>query len=195
MTSSPEWKTFQETVDAAAAFAADLDSLGGMARQAQEERSASRETEVNRSLSEFVALITGDGAGLDVRVRVKRTPKGLSYDIEDSGGGRAISILNQASLNAISLALLFAQAEDRAKAGLPTMVVLDDPDQSLDDEHRTGLARAIERVARACPVIVAATPGWLAQRLMSHVSLPRREVRLGRWDAVRGVWIESMEDR
>jgi DNA repair exonuclease SbcCD ATPase subunit len=83
LTSSPEWKTFQEAVDAAAAFAADLDALGAMARVAQEERSASREAEVNRSLAEFVALIAGEGAGLDVRVRVKRTPKGLSYDVED----------------------------------------------------------------------------------------------------------------
>lgn len=195
LTSSPEWKVFQETVDAAAALAADLDALGAMARETQEERSASREAEVNRSLAEFVALIAGEGAGLDVRVRVKRTPKGLSYDIEDSGGGRAISILNQASLNAISLALLFAQAEDRAKAGLPTMVVLDDPDQSLDDEHRAGLARAIERVARACPVIVAVTPGRLVERLMSHVSLPRRAIRLAPLDAERGVRIESQEER
>jgi len=195
LTASPEWKTFQEAVDAAAALAADLDALGGMARETQEERSASRETEVNRSLAEFVALIAGEGAGLDVRVRVKRTPKGLSYDIEDSGGGRAISILNQASLNAISLALLFAQAEDRAKAGLPTMVVLDDPDQSLDDEHRAGLARAIERVAKACPVIVAATPGKLVERLMSHVSVPRRALRLAPRDAERGVRIESQEER
>lgn len=195
LTSSPEWKTFQEAVDAAAAFAADLDALGAMARETQEERSASRETEVNRSLAEFVALIAGEGAGLDVRVRVKRTPKGLSYDIEDSGGGRAISILNQASLNAISLALLFAQAEDRSKADLPTMVVLDDPDQSLDDEHRAGLARAIERVAKACPVIVAATPGRLVERLMSHVSLPRRAIRLAPRDADRGVRIESQEER
>jgi len=35
-----EWKVFQEAVDAAAAFAADLDALGAMAREAQEERSA-----------------------------------------------------------------------------------------------------------------------------------------------------------
>jgi len=195
LTSSPEWKTFQEAVDAAAAFAADLDALGAMARVAQEERSASREAEVNRSLAEFVALIAGEGAGLDVRVRVKRTPKGLSYDVEDGDGGRAISILNQASLNAISLALLFAQAEDRARAGLPTMVVLDDPDQSLDDEHRAGLARAVERVARACPVIVAATPGKLAERLMSHVAVPRRALRLGPRDPERGVRIESQEER
>jgi hypothetical protein len=75
------------------------------------------------------------------------------------------------------------------------MVVLDDPDQSLDDEHRAGLARAVERVARACPVIVAATPGKLAERLMSHVAVPRRALRLGPRDPERGVQIESQEER
>src|SRR5262249_30013900 len=59
LSSSPEWKTFQEAVDQAAAFAADLDAMGAMAREAQEERSAAREVEVNRSLGEYGALITG----------------------------------------------------------------------------------------------------------------------------------------
>ncbi len=201
LTSSPEWKTFQEAVDAAAAFAADLDAMGAMARETQEERSAAREAEVNRTLGEYGALITnatgapGADAGLDVRVKVKRTPKGLSYDVEDSGGGRALSILNQASLNAISLAMLFAQAEERARNGLFSIVVLDDPDQSLDDEHKAGLARALERVAKSSPVIVAATPGKLVERILSHVSTPRRAIRLAPRDAKGGVQIESQEER
>jgi exonuclease SbcC len=195
LTGSPEWKTFQEAVDAAAALAADLDVLGTMAREAQEKCSESREVEVNRALGGYCALIAGEEAGLDVRVKVKRTPKGLTYDIEDAGGGRALSILNQASLNAISLALLFAQAEERAKAGVPTIVVLDDPDQSLDEEHQAGLARAIERVAKSCPVIVGTTPGRFAERLMSHVSVPRRAVRLAPRDVKIGVRVESQEER
>lgn len=198
LTNSPEWKTFQEAVDRAAAFAVDLDAMGAMAREAQEERSRSREAEVNRSLGEYVALITGTApgeSGLDVRVKGKRTPKGFSYNVEDSGGGRALSILNQASLNAISLAMLFAQAEERARSGLFSIVVLDDPDQSLDDEHKTGLARAIERVAESCPVIVAATPGRFTERVMSHVALPRRAIRLALRDPKTGVRIESQEER
>jgi hypothetical protein len=204
LTSSPEWKNFQEAVDAAAAFAADLDAMGAMAREAQEERSRSRESEVNRTLGEYGAIITGitgitgtsvEDSGLDIRVKVKRTPKGLSYDVEDSGGGRALSILNQASLNAISLAMLFAQAEERARNKLFSLVVLDYPDQSLDDEHRAGLARAIERLAKSSPVIVGATPGRLAERLMSHVSVPRRTIRLAPRDLKSGVRIESQEER
>jgi hypothetical protein len=134
-----------------------------------------------------------------VRVRVKRTPKGLSYEVEDADGERALSILNQASLNAISLAMLFAQAEERAKNGLFSMVVLDDPDQSLDEEHKAGLARAIERIAKSAPVVAAATPGRFAERLMTHVALPRRAIRLAS-PARRGgpraaVAIESQEER
>ncbi len=205
LTALPEWKELQEAVDAAAAFAADLDALGAMAREAQEERSKAREDEVNRSLGEYAGLITGSSgapgseSGLEVRVRVKRTPKGLSYDVEDGDGERALSILNQASLNAISLAMLFAQAEERAKNGAFSMVVLDDPDQSLDDEHQAGLARAIERVAKSSPVVAAATPGKLAERVMSHVSLPRRRIRLAspaeRGGARAPVRIEQQEER
>ena len=195
LSASPEWKAFQEALDAAACFAADLDVLGAMAREAQEERSSSREEEVNRSLGVYTRLIAGESAGLDVRVRVKRTPKGLSYDIEDAGGGRALSILNQASLNAISLALLFAQAEERARGGLPTWLVLDDPEQSLDDEHKQGLARAIERVAANSAVVVALAPGKLSEWLIARSALPRRTIQLGPRDAKLGVRIESQEER
>ncbi|HEV8112270.1 MAG TPA: AAA family ATPase [Planctomycetota bacterium] len=207
ITNSAEWKVFQEAVDAAAAFAADLDAMAAMARETQEERSAAREAEVNRSLGEYVRLITGaaagDGAGgdsaLDVRVRVKRTPKGLSYDVEDADGERALSILNQASLNAISLAMLFAQAEERARSGLFSVVVLDDPDQSLDDEHKAGLARAIERMAKSAPVVVATTPGPFAERILSHVSTPRRAIRFGRQETRSGaradIRVASQEER
>ena len=199
LTVSPEWKSFQTAVDEAAAFAADLDVLGSMAREAQEERSQAREAEVNGALGEYCALIAGREACLDPRVRVRRTPKGITYEIEDAGGGRALSILNQASLNAISLSLLFAQAEERAREGLPEMLVLDDPGQSLDDDYAAGLARAIERVARHCAVVVGTTPGRLAERLMSHVSHPRRILRLapppvgGRLG--EGVRMESQEER
>jgi DNA repair exonuclease SbcCD ATPase subunit len=195
LSSSPEWKAFQEALDAAACFAADLDALGAMAREAQEERSSSREAEVNRSLAGFAKLIAGDSADLDVRVRVKRTPKGLGYDIEDSGGGRALSIQNQASLNAISLALLFAQAEERARSNQPTWVVLDDPEQSLDNEHRQGLARAIDKIGRVCPVIVGLAPGELADGLWTQSALPRRLIQLAERDAKQGVRIQSQEQR
>jgi hypothetical protein len=136
-----------------------------------------------------------------VRVRVKRTAKGLSYDIEDAQGERAISIQNQAGLNAISLALLFAQAEERVRTGHAAWIVLDDPAQSLDREHERGLARAIEELAARAPVIVGTTPGTLEAELAGAGpagvgrAIPRRVIRLAPRGTGRGVAIESEELR
>lgn len=191
---APAWSTLQTVIDQAAGYAVDLDALAVLSRVAQEEHSSLRESEVNRSLGAFFAMIIGDESGQSVRVKVKRTAKGLTYDLEDEAEERALSTLNQASLNALSLALLFAQAEERARTGLPAWLVLDDPAQSLDDEHQAGLARAIERVATSCPVIVAMPPSPLAERLLDEPTPPRRAIRLAPWDPERGVRVLE-EDR
>lgn len=182
---SPAYQRLERAIDAAAAFAVDLDALAALGREAQEELSARREREVNARLGAYFELVTGDASGANARVRVKRTAKGLSYDLEDARGGRSLATLNQASLNALSLALLFAQAEERAASGAPAWLVLDDPAQSLDPQHQAGLARAIERVAMQCPVIVATPEGPLAEALAS--SRGAALVRLEPWNGSRGV--------
>jgi len=181
---APSYERLQRAIDDAAAFAVDIDALGALGREAQEELSARRESEVNERLGAYFALVTGDASGESARVRVKRTAKGLSYDLEDARGERSLATLNQASLNALSLALLFAQAEARAASGAPAWIVVDDPAQSLDPEHQAGLARAIERVAALCPVIVATPDGPLATALVALRGAAL--VRLAPWNASRG---------
>ncbi len=102
--------------------------------------------------------------------------------------------MNQASLNALSLAMLFAQAEDRAQHGGLAWVVLDDPVQSLDDAHQTGLAKAIERLAAACRILVAATPSPFVSRLEEYVPLPRRFVMLADWKPSTGARIREVRE-
>jgi len=197
-TSSPAWRELQAALDAAAAFAADLEALGGMAREAQERASEEREREVNERLGDHYGRITGDEGAAGVRVRGKRTPKGLTFDLEDARGKRVLATLNQAALNSVSLALLLAQAEERARAGRAAFVVLDEPGQSLDDEHQAGLARAIEHLAAICPVIVATPPGALAERLVEGREPSRRVLKLAPRDPGeprRGARIESREER
>lgn len=178
-------------VDEAAAFTADLEALAGMAREAEEARSASRETDVNEHLSAYYALISEDTS--TVRVDVHRTAKQVSYRLVDATDRPAIPILNQASLNALSLAMLFAQAETRARAGGPDFVVLDDPVQSLDGAHQQGLAKAIQRLAETCAVVVAATPSELVEHLHDKVGTAKRTHHLAPWDDNRGSRIERTE--
>ena len=123
------------------------------------------------------------------------TPKRLEYRLEDRSGRPAVPVLNQASINAVSLALLFAQAEERARAGGLALVLLDDPAQSLDAERQAGLARAIERLSRTCSVLVTTTPAPLVDRVRDFVATPRRLMHLAPRDTTAGARIERTDER
>jgi len=185
----PAWALLQQSLDQAAALAVDVDALARMARQAQSEASVRRLTEVNRCLGMFFSQLTGNENHQAIQVQTHATAKGLIYELVDATGDGALSTWNQASLNALSLALLFAQAQARAQAGLPAWIVLDDPAQSLDAEHQARLAQVVAQLAHDCPVIVASPPCPLTEALMHVTSVSRRVLTLAPWDLKQGARI------
>ena len=189
----PEWSEFNEALDELAGFGSDLAFLGSLARDVQAERSDARAAEVNKALGKYYSLITQDDTAIQVSVRV--TAQRISYDLVDASDRPAVPILNQAAINALSLAVLFAQSEAQASDDSWELVVLDDPAQSLDTEKQAGLARAIEELADCCSVLVAAVPGQFTGRIQDFVSKPRHIVTLGPWSQTDGASIESEVDR
>jgi DNA repair exonuclease SbcCD ATPase subunit len=181
--SLPAYAALDAAIDDASGFAADLEAVAEMARDAQAERSAARESEVNRGFGKYYAMIVGDASADGVVIKTKQSGHKVVYELVDQTGRQAVPILNQASINALSLALLFAQAEERAIEGGFECVVLDDPVQSLDDERQGGLAAAIEELSKTCEVIVAATQSPLVDRIEKYVSVPRTLQFLEPWDA------------
>jgi len=165
LTRTPEFQELQRVIDAAAGLTSDLEALGAMARKLEDERSDERIAAVNESIDTYFSTITGDSERGHVRVLPKRTATKISYQLVDDQGRAVTSLLNQAAFNALSLAALFASAESRARLGLPQFLILDDPGQSLDQEHEAGLARAIMNFAAIAPVLVGTYPGILADEL------------------------------
>jgi len=172
------WDDLQGVLDEAADLACDLNMLGDLARGAQEQRSAERVEVVNASLGRHYGRIVGDPAGEGVRVVVKATATKLSYRLVDAAGEDITPILNQAALNALSFAMLFAQAEDRARGGLPQWLVLDDPGQNFDESGVAGLAEAVATVAEIAPVLLATFPGMLSRELEGKASDSGRGYRI-----------------
>ena len=160
-----EFQALQRVIDEAAGLASDLEALGTMARKLEDERSDERIAAVNESIAGYFSTITGGWERGRVRVKPKRTATKITYQLVDEQERAITSLLNQAAFNALSLAALFASAESRAHLGLPQFLVLDDPGQSLDEEHQAGLARAIAKFAGIASVIVATFPGALAEAL------------------------------
>jgi len=161
------WAELQDALDEAAGLARDIEVLADLTREAQESRSEERVRIVNQSLGSHYARITGADEQACARILVKRTAAKLAYSLVDGDGRSVLPVLNQAALNALSLAVLFAQAEHCAREGRPAWIVLDDPDQSLDPEARRGLARALTGLAQELPVFVATFAGQLADELQS----------------------------
>ena len=186
-----EWKDLERAIDEVAGFASDLEALAEIARELQIERSEARSHEVNRALGRYFARITRDSSRGGVRVDTRTTRGKVEYRLLGDDGEPIMPLLNQAALNALSLAVLFAQAEEQSRRGGFACVVLDDPVQSLDEERQVGLADALEELSRVCPVLIAVVPGPFTARLHSHVDVKRRFVTLAPWDKTRGASIES----
>ncbi|MCA8980962.1 MAG: AAA family ATPase [Planctomycetes bacterium] len=163
----PAWAELQSVLDEAAGLVRDIEVLADLTRQAQEARSAERVRVVNESLGAHYARITGADEPACARIQVKRTAAKLAYALVDGDGRDVLPVLNQAALNALSLAVLFAQAENRARDGRPAWLMLDDPEQSLDSRARLGLADALRDLSARLPVIVATFDGPFADALRS----------------------------
>lgn len=181
----PSYPAHSAALDAVAGLSADVERLDALVREVQEERSKEREAEVNASLSKYYRLVVGeDPWGLSVAFESKA--KVMRSELRDRAGRPLLPVLNQAHLNALSIALLFAQAEARARARGLAFAVLDDPAQHLDEARQQGLVRAIEALLEHAHVVVGTTEGVLAQRLASHVATRKRVLRLEPYDAARG---------
>jgi DNA repair exonuclease SbcCD ATPase subunit len=175
VTALPSWSDLQRAIDASAELVVDREALAAMVREAQVERSKRHADDANAALGTYAEAITGSRG---LKIEVNSSPKRVTYEIVDDENRRAMPVLNQAALNALSIALLLAQAEQQAREGRPAWVILDDPIQSLDAEHQRGLAAALDRIARHCPVLVGVTPSDLVDRTEKFVSQRRRIVWL-----------------
>lgn len=129
----------------------------------------------------------------DIRVQTKRTAQKLAYELVDHTGSQAVPVLNQAAINELSLALLFAQAEAQAGEDGLQYIVLDDPIQSLDTEHQVGLARATEALPPHWGVMLGVIDSPLVDRLKEYVSVPRQIIMLGQYSSETGSQISSQE--
>lgn len=170
LTEEPAFHELQASIDAAAGIACDLDAIADMARALEDEHSTQQVDLVNDTIDQYFTMITGTSRIGGVRVKAHKTATKVDYKILDDGDRDITGTLNQAAFNALSIATLFASAETRACQGLPQFLLLDDPGQSLDSEHLTGLAKAIRMVSEHAQTIVLTYPGGLDAALTQSTS-------------------------
>ena len=70
-------------------------------------------------------------------------------------------------------------------------MILDEPTQSLGGEFQAGVARAVERLASTCQIVIADHASPLVERLRDFVSVPRRIFRFVPYEETEGVRLEE----
>jgi DNA repair exonuclease SbcCD ATPase subunit len=189
-----EWEAWQKAVDELAALVVDVRDLGKHALAIQEEMTKEREESVNQTLGKYFNLIVGEDSasqkGMGITSRV--TPANINYTVQDKDEKDLVPILNQAAMNALSLAILFARAEARADQGSPCVLILDDPQQSLDESHVGGLVKALEEIVNCgIPVLVGTMPGILPERITGYAACAKHSVQLQSWSQETGARLEE----
>lgn len=175
---SSAYRSLQQAIDAAAAFACDIDAVGALARELENRRSEARIKEINEGLAHLYAGIVGKSRDTAVQIKASRTAAAVSYQLVGKDGAVLAGALNQASINALSLACLLASARSRAQRGLPQFLLLDEPAQNLDDAHSQGLADVLAEIAKVVPVVVTTLPGPFFSALERHGHSGQAAVRL-----------------
>jgi exonuclease SbcC len=191
---TPEWEAWQKAVDELADLVVDVRDLSKHTLAIQEEMTKEREESVNQTLGKYFNLIVGPNSASQkgMRITSKRTPTRINYSVQDKDEKDLVPILNQAAMNALSLAVLFARAEARAAQGSPCVLILDDPQQSLDESHIEGLVKAFEEIVNCgIPVLVGTMPGILPERITGYAACAKHSVQLQSWSQETGARLEE----
>jgi DNA repair exonuclease SbcCD ATPase subunit len=194
LSQEPEWQTWQKAVDELAALVVDAEALGKHALAVQAEMTGKSETSVNRTLGKYYDLIVGkDSSSIrGMRIKSRATATRITYKVQDDQKNDLVPILNQAALNALSLAILFSQAEARAAQGSLGVLILDDPQQSLDENHVGGLVKALEEIVEHdIPVLVGTVPGSLESRIQNFAACGKNFIKLLSWNPGTGAQVEA----
>jgi DNA repair exonuclease SbcCD ATPase subunit len=191
LNSLESWHALNAKADEAAGLAADMEYLNRKAMRAYKKISEKRIDSVNARINEYYAKIM-DESVKRIKVHIHETQKTMSFQIVfEEDGQSALPVLNQAAWNAISLAVLFAQAEAEAASGGLQLVILDDPTQSLDEQRQVGLANAIDVISKKCGVILACTPNALSKRIPKFVSSTLAQITLNPFSDSSGVKLKQ----
>jgi DNA repair exonuclease SbcCD ATPase subunit len=167
---SPEYKELEEVRDRAAELVADLESIREAISSVTNEEARNMVAAARTTIDRYFRRLTDHPAvriNLDVQTNARTQCN--NYEITDQDGQDLTPILSQGDLNALALAIFLGLAASAKDSGAFGFVLMDDPSQSLDSEHKKALVQVLNEVARQKQLVVATMDrefrGYLAEGL------------------------------
>lgn len=186
LTSDPAFVSLREEEFAAQLLLSLVRELGKRLREEKRQRFGERFTAVETEVERLYAALVGRADAPSLWI----DPARWTVQAGREGEGREVTqFFNVGDLTGVAICLFLASARRaRHDAGF---VLLDEPAQNLDDEHKRRLAGILTELARERQVIVATADAVFLSELERAGTVERRTVRLRALAAGRGIATEE----
>jgi DNA repair exonuclease SbcCD ATPase subunit len=115
----------------------------------------------------------------------------FAAQVEGSAGvADALSVLNQADTNCAALSIFLALAVAPSTDHKLGFLILDDPNQSLDEAHTQRLVEILSKISESRQLLMSTIDEALCDELQQRATKKKAIYRFNKWDAQKGPSIE-----
>lgn len=150
-----EFKDAELLRDEMAMLVADVDAIQTAIRDACAHEANLKISTAQAAVQKYFTAMAANPAVQKVELRVEQKMNGNDYRVLDGEGKEVTPILSQGDLNCLALALFFGLAEARGENDGLSLMMLDDPSQSLGEKHMQRLIDVLNQITRVKPAILA----------------------------------------
>jgi DNA repair exonuclease SbcCD ATPase subunit len=180
---SAEYAELEDMRDRAAELVSDIESIREAISLLTNEEASDMLCAAEAAIDSYFHRLTSHPAVSAIKLKVDtdtRTQRN-DYSITDEGGNDLTPFLSQGDLNALALAIFLGLAASSKDSGAFGFVLMDDPSQSLDSEHKKQLVKVLDEVAGQKQLVVSTMDGEFHSYLAEELTKAKKEYVFEAW--------------
>jgi exonuclease SbcC len=184
-----ECKEFKELGllrDEIAMLTADVDAIQSAVREASAQEANRKITSAQAAVQRYFLALAENPAVQHLELKVEQKANGNDYRVLDAEGKELAPILSQGDLNCLALAMFFGLAEARGGSQGLSIIMLDDPSQSLGEGHMQRLLNVLNQITDTKPTILATMDPGFGQMLQEGLVKAKAVHQLRNWTPRQG---------
>ncbi len=190
---SPEYEELEKLRDRAAELVDDLESIRAAISEVMNEEARDKLADAETAIDCYFRRLTKHPAvsAINLKVETDTRTQRNDYAITDQDDKDLTPILSQGDLNALALAIFLGLAAS-TDSGAFGFVLMDDPSQSLDSEHKKQLVQVLNEVASQKQLVISTMDREFRDCLAAELTKTKTEYVFERWAPEEGPTISRM---
>jgi wobble nucleotide-excising tRNase len=189
---SPEYKELDACRDVAAEFVEDLESISEAISEVMNEEARDKLSTAEIAIDRYFRWLTHHPAVSAIKLEVDTRTQRNDYAITDREGRDLSPILSQGDLNALALAIFLGLASSTSDSDTFGFVLMDDPSQSFDSEHKKQLVQVLNEVGRQKQLVISTMDQEFRDCLIAELTKTKTEYVFESWTPDDGPTITRM---